>query len=157
MKATIKLIVLIIFLTSQQSCKTQKFTLTNHECCRNCLFKNYLKTELNEIDTNYDKSILFRINFCGSELCSKDLYNSMRKYVLNEKKKVLIVINYRDTVLTNILSNHPFIKIRIDQTEKYLKYGFQRPGHYAFIHNNITCPTQYTNITESFILWFEKQ
>lgn len=138
-------------------CKTQNFKITDHKGSKNCQFKNYTEIELNEIDSNYDKALLLRTNFCGSELCSNELYKTMQHYVKNEKKRVLIIVNINDIDLIKILSKNKQIKVRIDQAENYLKYGFQRPGHYAFVYNNSSCPAQFTNITQSFILWFEKQ
>lgn len=157
MKSNQNKIILMALLVFLIGCKTRKFSLDNHDVSQNCFFKSYIENELNERDSNFDKAILLRTNFCGNELCSIDLYKSMEQYTKNEKKRVLIIVNYNDTTLTKILSNNTQIKVRIDQTEKYQKYGFQRPGHYAFQFNKTSCPNQYINITESFILWFEKQ
>lgn len=147
----------LVLLLALIGCKSKKFNPGEHSGKDNCLFKRYMQNEFNEADSNFDKALLFRTNFCGSELCSQDLYAAMRFFVRNEKKRVLVIVNYNDTALSHIISGHANIRLRFDPTEKYQKYGFQRPGHYAFIFKGQACPAQYINITEKFIQWFVKQ
>ena len=138
-------------------CSSKRFMLSNHINEPNCMLSKYIYNELNENDSNYDKIILFRTNFCGNELCTDDLYKAMNKYVTDEHKKVLIVLSSKDTTLIKILSSNTQIKVKLDLAQNFQKYGFQRPGHYAFVLKENQCPIQYLNITKSFIEWFVSQ
>lgn len=139
------------------SCTTYKFRISNHYDNANCMVINYIKNEFNESDSIYEKVLIFRTNFCGNELCTDELYETMNKYVLDEHKKVLVVLSSKDTTLIKILSTNSQIKVKLDLYQNFQKYGFQRPGHYAFILNKNQCPIQYLNITKSFIKWFVSQ
>lgn len=139
------------------SCNSQKVNVINPPFTYNCNLLRYLENDLNIHDTSFKKVILFRLDFCGNELCSDELYESMEDYVLKENKKVLIILSNNDSALFSILSKSKKIKTVVDVMQKFQKFGFQRPGHYAFLFKSNLCPIQYINIDKKFIQWYTNQ
>jgi len=147
-------LVLVILISA---CRTPVIYKAEHQSGNNCYFNRYINEYLEESDSLYDKAFLIRSRFCGAELCSKKLEDALAEYVRIEKKKVLFVLDYFDTSIYRILSANSGIKMRVDPGLKYQKYGFQRPGHYAFIMNKSGCAQQFIFVDRPFLLAFAEQ
>lgn len=143
-----------VFFTNCQVFRSEK---SQHFDRVNCSLNTLIKTEYKDSIISFDKALILRDRFCSNELCSDKLYESMEQYIKNENKRVLVITDSRDTLLIALLSKHKNVTLKVDYFQSYLRYGFQRPGHYAFLFNENNCPTQYINITQSFLLWFVKQ
>jgi hypothetical protein len=153
MKSASILLFLIIVFNSSCRIRKEKFDIEKHKKEIDCRIIQYI-SQFNTSIT-YPKIIILRTNFCGSELCGNELKLSLLNYEKNNHDTTLLILDKRDTTIAHIFSHSKYVNVNIDEYAGYMKYGYQRPGHYTFIKTE-KCYQSYINVNRSFFHWFSQ-